>query len=186
MNLFGYSIKKTKEEEKEQENLKSFAPPKNDDGAMETATGGVYGTYLDLEGSIKNEGALVTKYREMALQPEADMAIDQIVNEAIVIDEDLPIDLNLDNLEQPDVVKERIREEFYEVLKLLDFKNKAYEIFRDWYIDGRIYFHMMINTKKPRLGIREIRKIDPRKIKKIRQKVIETDPRTRAAYSVDS
>jgi hypothetical protein len=179
MNLFGYSIKKTKEEEKEQENLKSFAPPKNDDGAMETATGGVYGTYLDLEGSIKNEGALVTKYREMALQPEADMAIDQIVNEAIVIDEDLPIDLNLDNLEQPDVVKERIREEFYEVLKLLDFKNKAYEIFRDWYIDGRIYFHMMINTKKPRLGIREIRKIDPRKIKKIRQKVIETDPRTR-------
>ena len=146
---------------------------------MEVATGGVYGTYLDLQGSIKNESQLVNKYREMSMQPEADMAIDQIVNEAIVIDDEIAVDLNLDSLEQPDVVKEKIREEFYEVLKLLDFKNRAYTIFRDWYIDGRVYFHLMINDKKPRQGIKEVRKIDPRKIKKVRKKILEFDPKTR-------
>lgn len=179
VQLFGFEIKKSNEEKKEQEVVKTFIPAQTEDGAMEVATGGVYGTYLDLQGSIKNESQLVNKYREMSMQPEADMAIDQIVNEAIVIDDEIAVDLNLDNLEQPDVVKEKIREEFYEVLKLLDFKNRAYTIFRDWYIDGRIYFHLMINDKKPRQGIKEIRKIDPRKIKKVRKKKLELDPKTR-------
>jgi hypothetical protein len=179
IQLFGFEIKKSNEEKKEQEVIKTFIPAQTEDGAMEVATGGVYGTYLDLQGSIKNESQLVNKYREMSMQPEADMAIDQIVNEAIVIDDEIAVDLNLDSLEQPDVVKEKIREEFYEVLKLLDFKNRAYTIFRDWYIDGRVYFHLMINDKKPRQGIKEVRKIDPRKIKKVRKKILEFDPKTR-------
>jgi hypothetical protein len=179
VQLFGFEIKKSNEEKKEQEVIKTFIPAQTEDGAMEVATGGVYGTYLDLQGSIKNESQLVNKYREMSMQPEADMAIDQIVNEAIVIDDEIAVDLNLDSLEQPDVVKEKIREEFYEVLKLLDFKNRAYTIFRDWYIDGRVYFHLMINDKKPRQGIKEVRKIDPRKIKKVRKKILEFDPKTR-------
>jgi len=179
VQLFGFEIKKSNEEKKEQEVIKTFIPAQTEDGAMEVATGGVYGTYLDLQGSIKNESQLVNKYREMSMQPEADMAIDQIVNEAIVIDDEIAVDLNLDTLEQPDVVKEKIREEFYEVLKLLDFKNRAYTIFRDWYIDGRVYFHLMINDKKPRQGIKEVRKIDPRKIKKVRKKILEFDPKTR-------
>jgi len=179
VQLFGFEIKKSNEEKKEQEVIKTFIPAQTEDGAMEVATGGVYGTYLDLQGSIKNESQLVNKYREMSMQPEADMAIDQIVNEAIVIDDEIAVDLNLDTLEQPDVVKEKIREEFYEVLKLLDFKNRAYTIFRDWYIDGRVYFHLMINDKKPRQGIKEVRKIDPRKIKKVRKKILEFDSKTR-------
>jgi hypothetical protein len=185
VQLFGFEIKKSNEEKKEQEVIKTFIPAQTEDGAMEVATGGVYGTYLDLQGSIKNESQLVNKYREMSMQPEADMAIDQIVNEAIVIDDEIAVDLNLDSLEQPDVVKEKIREEFYEVLKLLDFKNRAYTIFRDWYIDGRVYFHLMINDKKPRQGIKEVRKIDPRKIKKVRKKKLELDPKTRVEIEKD-
>jgi hypothetical protein len=182
MKIFGFEITKTKEEEREQENVKSFVPPQTDDGAIELASGGAYGSFLDLEGMIKTESQLVTKYREMTLQPEADMAIDHVVNEAIVIDDELPVDLNLDNLEQPDEVKEVIREEFYEIMRLLDFKNQAYEIFRQWYIDGRIYFHLLVNEKKPRKGIIELRKIDPRKIKKVRKRIQELDPRTRMVY----
>ena len=182
MKIFGFEITKTKEEEREEENVKSFVPPQTDDGAIELASGGAYGSFLDLEGMIKTESQLVTKYREMTLQPEADMAIDHVVNEAIVIDDELPVDLNLDNLEQPDEVKEVIREEFYEIMRLLDFKNQAYEIFRQWYIDGRIYFHLLVNEKKPRKGIIELRKIDPRKIKKVRKRIQELDPRTRMVY----
>jgi hypothetical protein len=182
MKIFGFEITKTKEEEREEENVKSFVPPQTDDGAIELASGGAYGSFLDLEGMIKTESQLVTKYREMTLQPEADMAIDHVVNEAIVIDDELPVDLNLDNLEQPDEVKEVIREEFYEIMRLLDFKNQAYEIFRQWYIDGRIYFHILVNEKKPRKGIIELRKIDPRKIKKVRKRIQELDPRTRMVY----
>jgi hypothetical protein len=182
MKIFGFEITKTKEEEREEENVKSFVPPQTDDGAIELVSGGAYGSFLDLEGMIKTESQLVTKYREMTLQPEADMAIDHVVNEAIVIDDELPVDLNLDNLEQPDEVKEVIREEFYEIMRLLDFKNQAYEIFRQWYIDGRIYFHLLVNEKKPRKGIIELRKIDPRKIKKVRKRIQELDPRTRMVY----
>lgn len=182
MKIFGFEITKTKEEEREEENVKSFVPPQTDDGAIELASGGAYGSFLDLEGMIKTESQLVTKYREMTLQPEADMAIDHVVNEAIVIDDELPVDLNLDNLEQPDEVKKVIREEFYEIMRLLDFKNQAYEIFRQWYIDGRIYFHILVNEKKPRKGIIELRKIDPRKIKKVRKRIQELDPRTRMVY----
>jgi hypothetical protein len=178
MELFGFSItKKTAEEE--EKNVKSVIPQNFEDGAMEVAPGGSYGTYVDLEGNVKSEDDLVTKYREMALQPECDIAIEDIVNEAIVIDDKSAVELILDDLEQPKVVKNKIREEFENILKLLDFNNQGTDIFRQWYIDGRLYYHIMIDETKPREGIKELRKIDPRKIKKIREKKYEVDPRTR-------
>jgi hypothetical protein len=123
MELFGFSItKKTAEEE--EKNVKSVIPQNFEDGAMEVAPGGSYGTYVDLEGNVKSEDDLVTKYREMALQPECDIAIEDIVNEAIVIDDKSAVELILDDLEQPKVVKNKIREEFENILKLLDFNNR--------------------------------------------------------------
>ena len=177
VQLFGFNISK-QGEEKEQQNVKSFVPPVQDDGAMEVASGGVYGTYVDLEGNSKSEAELVTRYREMAMQPECDNALEDIVNEAIVVNNQSPLNIVLDDIDEGKALKDRIREEFYNVLKLLDFNNLAYDIFRQWYIDGRLYYHIMIDEKQPRAGIKELRKIDPRKIKKIREKVSELDKRT--------
>lgn len=177
VQLFGFNISK-QGEEKEQQNVKSFVPPVQDDGAMEVASGGVYGTYVDLEGNSKSEAELVTRYREMAMQPECDNALEDIVNEAIVVNNQSPLNIVLDDIDEGKALKDRIREEFYNILKLLDFNNLAYDIFRQWYIDGRLYYHIMIDEKKPRDGIKELRKIDPRKIKKIREKVSELDKRT--------
>ena len=178
VQLFGFEIARQKGEEKELETVKSPIAPSHDDGAMEVVAGGSYGTYVDLEGKAKSEGELVTRYREMAMQPECDNAIEDIVNEAIVVNKESPINIVLDDIDQPRALKNRIREEFYNVLKLLDFNNLAYDIFRQWYIDGRLYYHIMIDEKKPRDGIKELRKIDPRKIKKVREKVSEMDKRT--------
>ena len=178
VELFGFTIAKTKEEQNS-DTVKSFVPPAHDDGAVEVAAGGSYGTYVDLEGTTKSEADLVSRYRTMAMQPECDSAIEDIVNEAIVIDDAVPVDIILDELEYSDTIKTKIREEFYSVLKLLDFNSNGYDIFKQWYIDGRLYYHIMINEAKPREGIVELRKIDPRKIKKIREKITTTDPRTR-------
>ena len=183
IELFGFEIAR-KGEENETKNIKSPVPPLFDDGATEVtgAQGALanYGGYVvDMEGSAKNEAELVTRYRNMAMQPECDSAVEDIVNEAIVVDDHLPVDIILDDLEYSNKVKDRIRKEFYNVLKLLDFNNTAYELFRQWYVDGRLYHHIMIDEKKPREGIKELRKIDPRKIKKIREKKIEIDPRTK-------
>jgi hypothetical protein len=171
IELFGFRIGKAEDNaEKRAVEVPSFAPPPNLDGAMEVAPGGAYGTYIDLEGSAKNEAELVTRYRDMAMYPECESAIDDVVNESIITDEkDEPITLNLDNLNQPASVKKRIEEEFNEILKLLDFNNLAYEIFRRWYVDGRMFYHIMVDTKNPRKGIQELRYIDPRRIRKVRQ-----------------
>ncbi len=166
IKLFGYKIGK----DEELPEVKSFAPPTEDDGAVAVAGGGVYGIYTDLEGSIRNDADLIKRYREMALQPECDTAIEDIVNEAIVYgDGDYPVQIMLDKLEQPESVKKKIREEYYQVMKLLDFNNQGYDIFRRWYVDGRLYYHMMIDEKNPRQGLKEIRYIDPRKIRKVRE-----------------
>jgi hypothetical protein len=178
VELFGFTIAKTKEEEVA-DTVKSFVPPAHDDGAVEVAAGGVYGTYVDLEGTTKSEADLVSRYRTMAMQPECDSAIEDIVNEAIVIDDALPVDIILDDLEYSDTIKTKIRQEFYNVLKLLDFNANGYDIFKQWYVDGRLYYHIMINDAKPREGIAELRKIDPRKIKKIRENITTVDPRTK-------
>ena len=165
VELFGFTISKTKEE-KDSETIKTFVPPAHDDGAVEVAAGGVYGTYVDLEGTSKSEGDLVSRYRTMAMQPECDSAIEDIVNEAVVIDDAVPLDIKLDDLEYSDNIKNKIREEFHNVLKLLEFNARGYDIFKQWYIDGRLYYHIMVSEKKPREGIKELRAIDPRQIKK--------------------
>ena len=163
--LFGFEIKR-KNEEKE---LPSFAPKKDEDGALVVAEGGAYGTYVDLEGAIRTESELVNKYREMSLHPEIELAIDDIINESIVMDPKKEIvTLNLDDLEQPDKIKKLITEEFDNVLELLEFNQNAYEIFRKWYVDGRLYYHVIIDEKQPREGIKELRYVDPRKIRKIK------------------
>lgn len=140
IQLFGFRLGRIEDEIKKSQNVPSFAPPTNFDGAMEVAPGGAYGTVLDLEGTAKNEAELVTRYREMSMNPECDSAIDDIVNEAITSDQnELCVSLVLDNLKLPDRVKKRIEEEFDKVLQLLDFQNIAYDVFRRWYIDGRMF-----------------------------------------------
>ena len=175
MQLFGFQIGKPKEEE-QNKNVQSFAPPPSDDGTYNVsqeygaAYGGAFGTALDMDGIAKNEAALITRYRTMASQPECERAIDDIVNEAIITDEqDSPVSIVLDNIEsQPEQIKEKIREEFDNILGLLNFNTSSYDIFRNWYVDGRLYYHIMVDSKQPRKGIQELRYIDPRKIKKVR------------------
>lgn len=166
MQLFGFEIKKKVEEPA----AVSFAPKQTDDGAMVVQGGGVYGTYVDLDGSIRTETELVTRYREMSQHPEVETAIDDIVNEAIVGDpEKEPVEINLDDLEQPDRIKNLITEEFKKVLELLEFNEYSYDVFRKWYIDGRLYYHVIIDNQNPRDGIKELRYIDPKNIRKIRE-----------------
>ena len=170
MDIFGFSIKRKDDEEKEQKKRISFVPPSNDDGSLVVAEGGVYGTYIDLDGSIRTEAELVTKYRALALDPIVDLAIQDIVNEAIVEDsEEKTVSLVLDDLEASKGVKTRIEEEFDNLLNLLEFNSLSYEIFRRWYIDGRLYYHVMIDEDKPKEGIKELRYVDPRNIKKVRE-----------------
>ena len=176
--LFGFTIAR-KKSEAEQENLPSIVSPTVEDGSIEIAPGGAYGTYVDLEGKAKNEGDLVTKYREMSIQPECDYAIQDIVNEAIVVDENSgPCEIILDKLEVSATIKKKIRESFYEIYDMLDFQNNAYDIFRKWYIDGRLYYHIVIDETNPRAGIKDLRYIDPRKIRKIKEPIKEKDKRT--------
>jgi hypothetical protein len=165
MKLFGFEFKR----QETTDVTPSFAPREADDGAVVVAAGGAYGTYIDLDGTVRTEAELVTKYREMSLQPEIDSAVDEIVNESIDISEENIVDINLDNLEIPDKIKKAIREEFKVVLNILNFQSKAYEIYRRWYIDGRIYYHVVIDEKDVKSGIKEVRYVDPRKIRKIRE-----------------
>ncbi len=165
--LFGFEFKR--KGVKEEEDLGSFAPKIDDEGSVVVAEGGVYGTYVDLEGSTRTESELITRYRRMALQPECELAIDDIVNETIIYDEMHKIvALNLDSVNTSPKIKEVLTEQFDETLKLLDFGNKGYEVFRHWYIDGRLYYHVIIDPKDTQGGIQELRYVDPRKIKKIR------------------
>ena len=169
LELFGFEIKKKPADQVE---IPSFSPVESDDGALTVSAGGAYGTYLDLEGSAKNEAEIVAKYREMSIQPECEQAIDEIVNEAIVKDGNKAIvDINLDDLDDinvPEKIKTMISDEWNNVSELFNFNNYGYEIFRRWYIDGRMYYHVMIDETNPRLGIQELRYIDPRKIRKVR------------------
>jgi hypothetical protein len=174
--LFGFEILRKKPEVE----LPSFAPKLEEDGALVVSEGGAYGQYVDLEGSVRNEAELVSKYREISMHPDIEMAVDDIVNEAIVMDPKKEIvSLNLDDLEQPDNIKKMIQEEFDNVIELLEFNQHAYEIFRKWYVDGRLYYHLIIDEKVPREGIKELRYIDPRKIRKIKtQKRVKANTNT--------
>jgi intein/homing endonuclease len=166
MMLFGFEFKRKVPLDKQ---LVSFAPRDNEDGAVIVAAGGSFGTYIDLDGTVRTEAELVTKYREMSLQPECDSAIDEIVNEAMSIDEETIVDINLDKVNISDNIKKVIIEEFHNCLDLLDFNKYAYDILRRWYIDGRLYYHVIIDENDTSGGIKELRYIDPRKIRKIRE-----------------
>lgn len=165
-NLFGFLFKNKAKATQEQP--LSFAPPQNDDGAIVIEQGGAFASVVDLDGIVKNEIELITKYREMAQRSEVEGAISEIVNEAIVTEEEkAPISLVTDKLNYSDDIIKKIQEEFDSILNLLDFNNEGQDIFRRWYIDGRLYFHMVIDPQKPRDGIQEIRYIDPRRVKPI-------------------
>lgn len=181
MKLFGFEISRTRDSgsEKELEDKKVFALPQNDDGAVQIQSGAYYGVYVDLDGVVRNEIELITRYRDISLQPELETAIDEIVNEAIVADDTgHSVDINMDDLEQPESVKTKIKDEFEYILKLLNFGNMGHDIFRRWYIDGRMFYHVVINEKSPAKGIQELRYIDPRRIRKIREIQKTKDPKT--------
>jgi hypothetical protein len=172
IKLFGFTIGEKDIVQKENPEQASFALPTEalDDGAVTITQNAHYGTYVDLEGAVRNELELITRYREMSNHPECDMAITEIVDEAISHDDKgKVVDIVLDDLKQPESIKKKIREEFDNVLSMLNFSNLADDIFRRWYIDGRIYFHIIVNESNPKEGIQELRYIDPRKIRKVRE-----------------
>ena len=165
--LFGFSIEDT---EPLSPSAVSPVPPNNEDGADHYASSGFFGSYVDIEGVFRTEFDLIKRYREMSLHPECDSAIEDIVNEAIVSDSnDSPVEIELSNLSASDGIKNVIRKEFKYILDLLDFDKKAHEIYRNWYIDGRIYYHKIIDLKDPTAGIQELRYIDAMKMRYIRQ-----------------
>jgi len=178
--LFGFSIKSKAEELKGQ----SPIPPSADD-AVTTVAGGYFGSYVDIDGVARNEFDLIRRYRDMSMHPEVDSAIDEIVNEAINSSlDDSPVAIELSNLNVSESIKNKIREEFLYLLRLLHFDTRAHEIFRTWYIDGRIYYHKVIDLSNPKAGILELRYIDPLKIKKVR--VQNKDPKLAQVLSAST
>jgi len=166
--LFGFSIDDSDEKLKSK-SIVSPVPPNNDDGVDNFIASGFYGQYLDIEGVYRTEFDLIKRYREMALHPECDGAIEDVVNEAIVSDlYDSPVEIELTNLNASDKLKEKIREEFKYIKELLDFDKKSHEIFRNWYVDGKLYYLKVIDIKKPQEGIKDLRYIDPMKMKFVR------------------
>ena len=162
--FFGFEIKRKEKE------LGAVTPPATDDGTYDISGGGFYSTILDTDGRSRTEDDLIRRYRDIAIQPECDSAIEDIVSEAIASDErDMCVSIALDNLQVSATIKKRIKEEFERILQLLDFNNKAHDIFRRWYVDGRIFYHKVIDSQNPRKGIQQLRYIDPRKIKKVRE-----------------
>jgi len=165
--LFGFSIE---DKEKKSKGIVSPVPQNNEDGVDNYIASGFYGSYVDIEGVYRTEFDLLKRYREMALHPECDGAIEDVVNEALVSDlYDSPIEIELSNLNATDKLKEAIRKEFRYIKELLDFDKKSHEIFRNWYVDGRIYYHKVIDLKNPQEGIKELRYIDPMKMRYVRQ-----------------
>lgn len=168
--LFGFSLKDRKI--KKSGKIYSPAPPTDEDGISTISVGGYYGHYLDIEGTAKNEFDLVKKYREVSLHPEVDSAIDEIVNEVIASDLDYsPVDIELSNLQVSDKIKKSIHQEFDYILRILNFNKNCHTIFRRWYVDGKIFYHKIIDFDNPKEGIQELRFIDPLKIKKVREKL---------------
>jgi hypothetical protein len=179
-SLFGFTISRQKDEE-DAAGQQSFAPPTQDDGALTITSAAYYGTYVDLDGTAKNEVELISRYREMAMQPEIESAIDDIVNEAIVQDDDGKItQIILDDLKVTDKIKKAIKEEFNTVLRMLSYQNMAQDIFRRYYVDGRMYYHIIIDRESPQEGIKELRYIDPRRLRKVREMKKQKDERTGA------
>lgn len=164
--LFGFEIKRKKEKE-----LPSVVVPANDDGStVVNSAGGYFGMVLDLDALIKSENDLIKKYREVAQYPDCDAAVEDIINEAIISEDNKPpVNIVLDHVKLSSNIKNKVQEEFANVLKLLKFEDRCNEMFRSWYVDGRLYYHVLIDLEKPKDGIVELRYIDPRKIRKIKE-----------------
>jgi hypothetical protein len=178
INLFGFTISRNESEDKTLRN-QSFVVPNPEDGATTLQGGGYFGTYVDLDATSKTESELINRYRETSMHPETSIAIDEVVTEAIAaVDDEKAVEINLDKVKLPDNIKKSITDEFNNILKKLDFNFKAHDIFRRWYVDGRLYYQKVIDVKQPRRGIVELRQIDPRKIKKVREVKKEKDPKT--------
>ena len=183
IKLFGFTLGSKDVVQVEKPEQPSFALPTAalDDGAVTITQNAYYGTYVDLEGSVRNEIELISRYREMSNHPELDMAIDEVVNEAITHDVDgTVVNIVLDKLKQPENIKKKIEEEFHNVLNMLNFSNLSDDLFKRWYIDGRIFYQVVVNEKNPKEGIQELRYIDPRKIRKVREVKKDRDPKTGA------
>ena len=177
--LFGFSIE---DNEPQSKGVVSPVPQNNEDGVDHYLTSGFFGSYVDIEGVFRTEFDLIKRYREMALHPEADSAIEDIVNEAVVSDtNDTPVEIELSNLNASDGIKKKIRQEFKYILGLLDFDKKAHEIYRNWYIDGRLYYHKVIDLKNPQEGIQELRYIDAMKMRYVRQQKKKESDKLRLA-----
>ena len=172
--LFGFTIQRNKES-----GAKSVVPPTPDDGSIDVAGGGFFGQILDTDGRERSDLELIRRYRDISQQPECDTAVEDIVNEGIVSNEDdMPIQIVLEQLPYTDKIKRKIRNEFAEVLRLLNFDIKGHDIFRRWYVDGRIYYHKIIDPKDTRKGITELRYVDATKIKKVREVEKKKDSKT--------
>ena len=166
--IFGFKIER-KSQEKSNANIPAFSLPENEDGAMMVSGAGAYGSYMDMEGQFKSEIDLIMKYREMSQVSDCEIAIDNIVNEAIVQDgTSPPVNIVLDQTSLTESIKRKVRDEFTKVLDLLNFNNYGHDIFRRWYIEGKIYYHIMIDENNPQLGIVELRSLDSTKIKKVK------------------
>ena len=174
--LFGFSIQRAT---RDSGGERTFSTPTPDDGTIDVAGGGFFGQILDTDGRERTDLDLIRRYRDMAQHAECDTAIDDIVNEGIVSNQnDQAVAISLDRLPYPDKIKRKIRAEFDEVLRLLNFEQKGHDVFRRWYVDGRIYYHKIIDTKNPRKGITELRYIDSVKIKKVREVKKGVDSKT--------
>ena len=191
MEIFGFEITRKKDElrvkDVQKKSQASFVAPVEDDGTPIIQqspggfiSGGAYGSYVDMEGGIKNEVALIQRYRETSLVPECDIAIDDIVNECIVSDtQDRIVSLDLRDVELSESIKDKMHNEFKTILSLMKFHQNSHELFRKWYVDGRIYFHKVVDSKRPQAGIQDLRNIDPMKIKKVRNVEKEKDAKTK-------
>ena len=191
MEIFGFEITRKKDElrvkDVQKKSQASFVPPVEDDGTPVIQqspggfiSGGAYGSYVDMEGGIKNEVQLIQRYRETSLVPECDIAIDDIVNECIVSDtQDRIVSLDLRDVELSDSIKDKMHNEFRTILSLMKFHQNSHELFRKWYVDGRIYFHKVVDSRRPQAGIQDLRNIDPMKIKKVRNVEKEKDAKTK-------
>ena len=174
VKLFGFTF--GREEPPVDKKLQGFATPVSEDGASTVQAGGYFGTYVDLDASAKSEYDLITRYREISMYSDASAAIDEILTEAIAaVDDETVVKINLDDIDIPDDIKNTIIDEFDDIVKMIEFNSKGYDYFRRWYIDGRLYFQKIIDTKNPKRGIVETVILDPRKIKKIREVKKEKD-----------
>ena len=182
LTLFGFEIKRSKKAEADESKLKSIVPSVDTEGAgYVTASGSHYGQYLDIDGDkSKDNATLINKYRGVAMHPEVDAAIEDIINEMIVAQDDEPVSVNMENVKISESIKKKIQEEFQSILYMLKFRDLGHDIARSWYVDGRLNYHLVVNEESPKLGIQDIRPIDSGKIRKVKEVKTSKDPITGA------